>query len=78
MSFPVCLSTSDTVALLHADCPGRCKGRCRLAGAYKRCIQMCMICCKDCSCVPPGTYGNKWACPCYARMKNDKGTDKCP
>nr|DAD21382.1 TPA_asm: hypothetical protein HUJ06_022845 [Nelumbo nucifera] len=37
-----------------------------------------MICCKDCKCVPSGTYGNKHECPCYRDKVNNKGKPKCP
>eukprot|EP01018_Ginkgo_biloba_P037577 Gb_25904 [translate_table: standard] len=61
-----------------SDCPGKCGGRCALAGREDRCMRYCLICCEKCQCVPSGTYGHKEECPCYANMKTSKGRDKCP
>ncbi|KAI5068456.1 hypothetical protein GOP47_0016801 [Adiantum capillus-veneris] len=71
------LSLEDSFHRRHVlgfDCSGKCNGRCGAAGARKRCLQMCMICCNKCQCVPPGTVGNKEACPCYANLLNIFGT----
>jgi hypothetical protein len=59
-------------------CDPKCKARCAKAGYYQRCYDYCIICCKDCKCVPSGTYGNKSECPCYRDKLNSKGTSKCP
>ncbi|XP_047325987.1 peamaclein-like [Impatiens glandulifera] len=62
----------------HAFCDPKCDVRCSKAGRKDRCLQYCGICCRDCHCVPSGTYGNKDECPCYRDMKNSKGQPKCP
>ncbi|KAL9378271.1 hypothetical protein Peur_029606 [Populus x canadensis] len=59
-------------------CDPKCKARCAKAGYYQRCYDYCIICCKDCKCVPSGTYGNKSECPCYRDKLNSKGNSKCP
>ena len=64
--------------LLAIDCNGSCGKRCALAGVKGRCLKYCGICCKECGCVPSGTYGNKGECPCYRDKKNAKGKSKCP
>ncbi|KAF2614272.1 hypothetical protein F2Q70_00010506, partial [Brassica cretica] len=46
-------------------CGGKCEVRCKDAGMNDRCLKYCGICCKECKCVPSGTYGNKHECPCY-------------
>ncbi|XP_039140217.1 peamaclein-like [Dioscorea cayenensis subsp. rotundata] len=60
-------------------CSGKCKVRCSKASIKDRCLKYCNICCKECKCVPSGTYGNKDQCPCY-RDKVVKGSKKpkCP
>nr|ABK22434.1 unknown [Picea sitchensis]ABK25425.1 unknown [Picea sitchensis] len=64
--------------LLALNCGSACGKRCALASVKDRCLKYCGICCSSCQCVPPGTYGNKNACPCYRDMKNAKGKPKCP
>ncbi|XP_051139536.1 peamaclein-like [Andrographis paniculata] len=59
-------------------CVENCDRRCSNAGYRERCLQYCGICCDKCHCVPPGTFGNKDACPCYRDFKNSKGGPKCP
>ncbi|OWM82124.1 peamaclein-like [Punica granatum] len=59
-------------------CDSKCSARCAKAGVMDRCLKYCGLCCKQCGCVPSGTYGNKSECPCYGNMKNSKGTSKCP
>ncbi|KAJ0889729.1 putative gibberellin regulated protein [Helianthus annuus] len=59
-------------------CDSKCAVRCSKAGRQDRCLKYCGICCKDCHCVPSGTYGNKDECPCYRDKKNSKGRPKCP
>ncbi|OAY35534.1 peamaclein [Manihot esculenta] len=61
-----------------SDCDLKCGARCGNAGYKDRCLKYCGICCKECKCVPSGTYGNKSECPCYRDKKNSKGTSKCP
>ncbi|ONK59931.1 uncharacterized protein A4U43_C08F12420 [Asparagus officinalis] len=61
-----------------AFCDSKCKVRCSKAGVQKRCLYFCGICCEKCHCVPPGTYGNKDACPCYRDLLSSKKTPKCP
>ncbi|KAK9285814.1 hypothetical protein L1049_025015 [Liquidambar formosana] len=59
-------------------CGKRCGERCSKAKEEARCLKYCGICCKECKCVPSGTYGNKAECPCYMNLKNSKGESKCP
>ncbi|XP_021274438.1 peamaclein-like [Herrania umbratica] len=59
-------------------CDGKCGERCSQAGVKDRCLKYCGICCRECSCVPSGTYGNKSECPCYRDKLNSKGNPKCP
>ncbi|KAG0488036.1 hypothetical protein HPP92_006847 [Vanilla planifolia] len=60
------------------DCKSSCARRCSEAGNHKRCMRACQSCCARCHCVPPGTYGHKEECPCYANMKTKGGRPKCP
>ncbi|KAK1269690.1 Gibberellin-regulated protein 1 [Acorus gramineus] len=60
------------------DCSAECTRRCSLASRKKICLRACGTCCNRCGCVPPGTYGNKEVCPCYARMTTHGGALKCP
>ncbi|XP_059455652.1 cypmaclein-like [Corylus avellana] len=60
------------------DCNGKCGYRCSKASRHKMCIRACNSCCQRCNCVPPGTYGNYNACPCYANMTTHGGRHKCP
>ncbi|ESQ43574.1 hypothetical protein EUTSA_v10015586mg [Eutrema salsugineum] len=39
---------------------------------------ICNLCCKQCLCVPSGTYGHKEECSCYDNWKNKRGGLKCP
>ncbi|CAF2129036.1 hypothetical protein BRARA_C04108 [Brassica rapa] len=59
-------------------CGGKCVVRCKDAGMNDRCLKYCGICCKECKCVPSGTYGNKHECPCYRDKLSSKKTPKCP
>ncbi|KAI4298530.1 hypothetical protein L6164_032078 [Bauhinia variegata] len=59
-------------------CSNNCGVRCAKAGVQDRCLKYCGICCKECKCVPSGTYGNKHECPCYRDKLNSKGKPKCP
>ncbi|XP_039137349.1 peamaclein-like [Dioscorea cayenensis subsp. rotundata] len=61
-----------------AFCDSKCKVRCSKASAQDRCLKYCGICCKECNCVPSGTYGNKDECPCYKNKLNKKKKPKCP
>ncbi|KAG7583861.1 Gibberellin regulated protein [Arabidopsis suecica] len=63
---------------LEKWCGQKCEGRCKSAGMKDRCLKYCAICCKDCQCVPSGTYGNKHECACYRDKLSNKGTPKCP
>ncbi|MQL68751.1 hypothetical protein Taro_001052 [Colocasia esculenta] len=60
------------------DCGSACADRCRLSSRPNLCQRACGTCCYRCNCVPPGTYGNKEVCPCYANMKTHGGRPKCP
>ncbi|KAK8951299.1 Gibberellin-regulated protein 1 [Platanthera zijinensis] len=52
--------------------------RCRKASRKNVCTRACGTCCFRCHCVPPGTYGNKNACPCYAGLRTHGRKPKCP
>ncbi|XP_051149974.1 cypmaclein-like isoform X2 [Andrographis paniculata] len=60
------------------NCDSECKRRCSKASRFKVCYRACSSCCADCGCVPPGTYGNKNVCPCYANQKTHGNKPKCP
>ncbi|XP_050269174.1 cypmaclein isoform X2 [Quercus robur] len=60
------------------NCNYACSRRCKKASRKNRCTRACKSCCMRCHCVPPGTYGNKNACPCYARLKTHGNKLKCP
>ncbi|XP_047149638.1 cypmaclein-like [Vigna umbellata] len=60
------------------NCKYECSRRCSKASKRKRCKRACKSCCHRCHCVPPGTYGNKDLCPCYARLKTHGNKPKCP
>lgn len=64
--------------LLQGFCDLKCGVRCANAGVKDRCLTYCGICCRQCNCVPSGTYGNKSECPCYRDKLNSKGMPKCP
>ncbi|KAJ7535900.1 hypothetical protein O6H91_12G050300 [Diphasiastrum complanatum] len=61
-----------------SNCPSACNVRCSQASKHKPCMKYCQLCCNKCLCVPPGYYGNKQYCPCYANLKNARGGPKCP
>ncbi|KAF0904087.1 hypothetical protein E2562_031763 [Oryza meyeriana var. granulata] len=60
------------------ECSPKCAGRCSDTQYKKACLTFCNKCCAKCLCVPPGTYGNKGACPCYNNWKTKEGGPKCP
>ncbi|XP_009798156.1 gibberellin-regulated protein 9-like [Nicotiana sylvestris] len=60
------------------NCGHACARRCRKSSRKNVCKRACKSCCARCHCVPPGTYGNKEACPCYARLKTHGNRPKCP
>ncbi|KAG9440686.1 hypothetical protein H6P81_020851 [Aristolochia fimbriata] len=59
-------------------CGYKCKARCAKAAVQDRCLKYCNVCCKECKCVPSGTYGRKDECPCYRDKLNSKSKPKCP
>ncbi|KAH0711797.1 hypothetical protein AABB24_018368 [Solanum stoloniferum] len=59
-------------------CGYACARRCKKSSRKKVCMRACKTCCARCKCVPPGTYGNKEVCPCYARLKTHGNKPKCP
>ncbi|CAN4081416.1 unnamed protein product [Withania somnifera] len=59
-------------------CGYACAKRCKKSSRKNVCTRACKTCCARCKCVPPGTYGNKEACPCYARLKTHGNRPKCP
>ncbi|KAG6410845.1 hypothetical protein SASPL_128915 [Salvia splendens] len=60
------------------DCKSACAGRCKLSSRPNLCKRACGTCCARCNCVPPGTYGNYEACPCYASLTTHGNKRKCP
>ncbi|KAE8659855.1 Snakin-2 [Hibiscus syriacus] len=60
------------------DCGKACAERCKLSSRPNLCKRACGTCCSRCSCVPPGTYNNYDACPCYRDMTTHGGRHKCP
>ncbi|KAM3209260.1 hypothetical protein ACQJBY_063752 [Aegilops geniculata] len=60
------------------ECSSKCSSRCSGTQYKKACLTYCNKCCATCLCVPPGTYGNKGACPCYNNWKTKEGGPKCP
>ncbi|CAN6335434.1 unnamed protein product [Urochloa humidicola] len=64
--------------LKPSQCSGECRRRCSKTHHKKPCLFFCNKCCAKCLCVPPGTYGNKDACPCYNNWKTNEGGPKCP
>ncbi|KAF8404217.1 hypothetical protein HHK36_009100 [Tetracentron sinense] len=79
------MNEGDGEAALHKkyrppkiNCHYACSKRCRKASRKNVCTRACGTCCMRCHCVPPGTYGNKNACPCYARLKTHGHKPKCP
>ncbi|XP_062098482.1 cypmaclein [Humulus lupulus] len=75
---------SSTVVAIHKkhipkiNCNLACSKRCKKASKKKRCKRACKACCVRCHCVPPGTYGHKDVCPCYARLRTHGNKLKCP
>ncbi|XP_042004721.1 gibberellin-regulated protein 9-like [Salvia splendens] len=60
------------------NCNYACARRCSKSSRKKVCHRACKSCCTTCHCVPPGTYGNKALCPCYAKLKTHGNKPKCP
>ncbi|XP_068640817.1 snakin-2-like [Aristolochia californica] len=60
------------------NCGAACAARCRLVSRPNRCLRACGTCCGRCNCVPPGTYGNREQCPCYASLTTRGNKPKCP
>lgn len=60
------------------NCNYACAIRCSKARRKNVCGRACKTCCRRCHCVPPGTYGNKSACPCYASLRTHGNKPKCP
>ncbi|OVA01539.1 Gibberellin regulated protein [Macleaya cordata] len=60
------------------NCKAACARRCSKSSRKKVCTRACGTCCARCHCVPPGTYGNKNACPCYAKLTTHGHRPKCP
>ncbi|XP_062156691.1 peamaclein-like [Alnus glutinosa] len=78
LQFAMADPTTMAAAPIPSFCDSKCGARCANAGVKDRCLRYCGICCQQCKCVPPGTYGNKSECPCYRDMLNSKGQSKCP
>ncbi|KAL8459631.1 hypothetical protein ACS0TY_036104 [Phlomoides rotata] len=60
------------------NCKYSCARRCSKSSRKNLCHRACKSCCSKCHCVPPGTYGNKNLCPCYAKLKTHGNRPKCP
>ncbi|KAL2503481.1 Gibberellin-regulated protein 9 [Abeliophyllum distichum] len=60
------------------NCSHECARRCSKSSRKNLCHRACKSCCAVCNCVPPGTYGNKNLCPCYAKLKTHGNKPKCP
>nr|AAS48461.1 GASA-like protein [Gerbera hybrid cultivar] len=60
------------------ECYPLCVVRCKLHSRQNVCLRACVTCCDRCKCVPPGHYGNKEVCKCWANMKTHGGRPKCP
>ncbi|XP_052196921.1 gibberellin-regulated protein 1-like [Diospyros lotus] len=78
---PIALPPKPALAPAPApaiDCGAACGSRCRLSSRPNLCKRACGSCCAECHCVPPGTYGNYEACPCYSRLKTHNKVRKCP
>ncbi|XP_074263532.1 gibberellin-regulated protein 9-like [Silene latifolia] len=60
------------------NCSYACNMRCSKTSRKKVCSRACNSCCSRCNCVPPGTSGNHFACPCYARLRTHGNRPKCP
>ncbi|KAL2937231.1 Gibberellin-regulated protein 11 [Bienertia sinuspersici] len=52
--------------------------RCSTTKRPNLCKRACGSCCSKCNCVPPGTYGNYEACPCYGNLTTHDNKHKCP
>ncbi|XP_024008704.1 gibberellin-regulated protein 12 [Eutrema salsugineum] len=75
---PAIHKTGGEGSLTVEDCPKACDFRCSKAFKMESCLFYCNLCCKQCLCVPSGTYGNKEECPCYNNWKNKSDGPKCP
>ncbi|MQM12059.1 hypothetical protein Taro_044969 [Colocasia esculenta] len=71
-------TTSRRSLMAAIDCNSACDVRCGLSSRPNLCKRACGTCCYRCGCVPPGTSGNKNACPCYANLTTSGGRPKCP
>ncbi|KAJ4962518.1 hypothetical protein NE237_022457 [Protea cynaroides] len=60
------------------NCHFACSRRCRKSSRKNVCSRACGTCCMRCNCVPPGPYGNKSVCPCYASLRTHGHKLKCP
>ncbi|KAL8228931.1 hypothetical protein R6Q57_013831 [Mikania cordata] len=65
--------------LKFIDCGGLCAIRCGKHSRPNVCTRACGTCCQRCSCVPPGTHGNREMCGrCYTDMLTHGNKPKCP
>ncbi|KAL8123641.1 hypothetical protein AgCh_011572 [Apium graveolens] len=69
---------ASPVASPSINCTASCDTRCSETKRPNLCKRACGSCCAKCHCVPPGTYGNYEACPCYFNLKTHNDTRKCP
>lgn len=77
-SIDVTSSNGNNSTGLLIDCGGSCATRCSMSKRPNLCKRACGSCCAKCNCVPPGTYGNYEACPCYATLTTRGNKLKCP
>ncbi|CAO2838245.1 unnamed protein product [Amaranthus hypochondriacus] len=62
----------------NINCKFACAMRCMKSSRKNLCNRACNSCCYECKCVPPGTHGNHYICPCYARLRTHGNRPKCP
>ncbi|XP_010536385.1 PREDICTED: gibberellin-regulated protein 11-like [Tarenaya hassleriana] len=72
------VSVAQPPAPPKIDCTAECERRCILSKRGDTCRRVCGECCATCGCVPPGTWGQYEACPCYGQQKTHGGRQKCP
>ncbi|KAL0690606.1 hypothetical protein Bca4012_090285 [Brassica carinata] len=75
---PAATAAPGRIRGMEVYCRSRCRGRCAKAGFQDRCLKYCGICCRQCKCVPSGTFGNKHQCPCYRDKLSFQGQTQVP
>ncbi|XP_021776024.1 gibberellin-regulated protein 1-like [Chenopodium quinoa] len=72
------MTRPGNVSESKVDCGAACAVRCSATKRPNLCKRACGSCCSKCNCVPPGTFGNYEACPCYANLTTKNKMHKCP